>query len=55
MAKQELIFDSSGNSTIITMKELKRQKHRIKRTEKKMREEDVNKISDERIKWTNSN
>ena len=35
MAKQELIFDSSGNSTIITMKELKRQKHRIKRTEKK--------------------
>lgn len=48
MAKQELIFDSSGNSTIITMRELKRQKHRIKRTEKNMSEEDANKISDER-------
>ena len=48
MAKQELIFDSSGNSIIITMKELKRKKHSIKKTEKKIREEDVNKISDER-------
>ena len=35
MAKEELIFDSSGNSIIITMKELKRQKHRIKKKQKK--------------------
>ena len=39
MAKYELIFDPVGNSTTLTIKELKRQEHKIKGMEENTAEE----------------